>query len=299
MPNATTMTTLRKTVLAGLAGILAGQAQADSVSGQFMLDGKPLTPTEVAAFRVRDQFNPLQFQTYVMLTTTAVDRDTIRNSTDPYTTAINDAAVMNADYIALHVDADGETSMNAHVGGTQYIDTSGKMMGQQGSLTAACTTNTAARVTCTLKSAKPVKPMDGPSWTVDVSFDSEVFTSPAGTPLAKDGGAPGKAMLELRAALAGSDLAKITALLTKDEAADYQRDYNTPEENLANAKSMLDMLMPKKPKILGGAMKSDTLAILEVEGAPYDGGKMLYLVEMHLEDGRWVLGSSRVAGMLD
>ena len=33
-------------------------AQADTVSGQFALDGQALKPTEVAAFRIRDQFNP-------------------------------------------------------------------------------------------------------------------------------------------------------------------------------------------------------------------------------------------------
>ncbi len=294
-----TKTTFRSAVLAGLAGLLAaGPIAADSVSGEFVLDGKAYKPTEVAAFRVRDQFNPRQFQTYVMLTTKAVDREAIRNSIDPYTTAINDAAVMNDDYLSLHVDADGETSINAHVGGTQYIDTSGKMMGQQGSLSATCATNTSARVVCNVKTQKPVKPMDGPSWTVDVNFDSEVFTTPPGKPIAKGGGAPGAALLALRKAIAGNDLAAITALLTKDEASDYQRDYNTPEENLANAKSMLDILVPKQPKVIGGEMKSDTLAILEVEGVPYEGSKMLYLVEMHLEDGKWVLGSSQMAGML-
>ena len=100
------------------AGALS--ARADSVSGQFVLGGKPLKPAEVAAFRMRDQFDPRAYETYVMLTTKAVDKDKIRASIDPYAVAINDPAVSGeaGDYIALSISADGKTGLNAHVGGS-------------------------------------------------------------------------------------------------------------------------------------------------------------------------------------
>src|SRR6188768_3729675 len=157
--------------LATLACTLPGSAAAAPVGGQFELDGKATKPAHVAAFRVRDQFHPREIETYVMLTATPVDKEAIKSSLDPYSTAINDPAVMgDNDYLAFWVKANGETQMNAHVGGTQYVDSSGKVMGMQGSLVASCKENTAARVACTVKTAKPVKSMDGPSWSLDVSF---------------------------------------------------------------------------------------------------------------------------------
>lgn len=275
-----------------------GVSQAGPISGQFVLAGKPVPVKEVAAFRVRDQFHPRTFETYVMLTAKPVDRKTIAASIDPYALAINDPAVHDADYLAFSVRANGETSVNAHVGGVQYIDSSGKIMGQQGSLIAECKENTPTRIACKVKTAQPVKSMDGPTWSMDLSFEADVLSRPPGKPLAKDGEAPGKALMALRAAVGGKDLAKILALLAPGEAKSYQEDWRTPAENLASAKEMLDVRLPKKPKITGGELVAPDHAVLEVEGEPYENGHMLYLVEMRLIDGRWVYEQSGVAGML-
>ena len=43
---------------------------------------------------------------------------------------------------------------------------------------------------------------------------------------------------------------------------------------------------------------ADDHAVLEVEGVPYENGRMLYLVEMRLINGNWVYEGSSVAGML-
>ncbi len=275
-----------------------GAAHAGPISGQFVLDGKPVPVSEAAAFRVRDQFNPRTVETYVMLTSKPVDRAAIQASLDPYSVAINDPAARDADYLAFSVRANGEVSMNAHVGGTQYLDSSGTIMGQRGSLIAKCRENTPARVACSVKTEKPVKPMDGPAWSVDLSFEADVLSRAPGKPLAKDGGDPGKALLELRTAVGGADLAKILALLAPGEAKSYQEDWRTPAENLASAKEILDVRLPKQPKITGGELVAADHAVLEVEGVPYENGHMLYLVEMRLIDGRWVYEQSSVAGML-
>ena len=275
-----------------------GVAHASPISGTFVLGGKTVPVHEVAAFRIRDQFKPRTFKTYVMLTAKPVDRAAIGAALDPYAAAINDPATRDADHLAFSVRADGETSVNANVGGTQYVDSSGTIMGQPGSLIASCRENTPTRIACSVKTAKPVKSMDGPTWSMDLSFEADVLARAPGKPLAKDGEAPGKALLALRAAVGGNDLAKILALLTPEEAKSYQEDWRTPAENLASAKDILDSQLPKKPKITGGEMVANDHAVLEVEGVPYENGHMLYLVEMRLVNGRWVYEQSSVAGLL-
>jgi len=291
------MPMLRNLLLLAIA--TAGTAaQAGTVSGKFELDGKPTTPSEVAAFRMRDQFAPRTLETYVMLTLKPVDRAAIRSAIDPYTVAINDAAVRDDDYLALSIAADGVVGLNAHVGGTQYIDSSGRIMGQKGGLVASCKENAATRIACTVKSAKPVKTMDGQSWTLDVAFESDIDARTPGKPLAADGGEAGKALLALVSAVQGKDLASILAALSPAQAKDYQVDWRTPEENLKSAKDMLGMLLPKQPTITGGEQLDDDHVVLEVEGVPYANGRMLYLVEMVRTEGRWGYASASTAGML-
>jgi hypothetical protein len=275
-----------------------GRLQADPISGQFVLDGKPVPVSEVAAFRIRDQFNPRTVETYVVLTSKPVDKAAIGASLDPYAAAINDPATLHQDFIAFSVRANGEVAVNAHVGDVQYVDSSGTIMGQKGSLVAKCSENTATRIACGVKTEKPVKAMDGPTWSMDLSFAADVISRAPGKPLAKDGGDPAKAFLALREAVGGNDLAKILALLTPREAKSYQEDWRTPAENLASAKEILDVRLPKKPKITGGELLAADHALLEVEGEPYENGHMLYLVEMRLVDGRWVYEQSSVAGLL-
>jgi hypothetical protein len=82
-----------------------------------VLDGKPVPVSEVVAFRMRDQFNPRTLETHVMLAARSVDRVAIVASLDPYSVAINDPTVRDADYLAFSVRAGGEAGLNAHVGG--------------------------------------------------------------------------------------------------------------------------------------------------------------------------------------
>ncbi|MEO8195679.1 MAG: hypothetical protein ABI689_03050 [Thermoanaerobaculia bacterium] len=272
---------------------------AAPISGKFVIGGEELPLKEVAAFRMRDQRNPRQFETYVMLTATPVDRKAIAAALDPYMVAINDPAVSGeANFLGLSVSAEAVVGMNARFDGTQYLDTSGTMMGQKGSLVATCKENSATRISCVVKTAQPVKSMDGPTWSMDMTFESEVLSRPQGKAIAKDGEAPGKALLALRAALGGKDLAKILALLAPEEAKSYQEDWRSPQENLESARDILGTVLPKKPKITGGEWLATDSAVLEVEGEPFDGTRMLYLVEMRQVNGNWVFVTSRTAGLL-
>ena len=281
-----------------LTASLDAAAQAQSVSGQFTLAGKPLKPTHVAAFRVRDQRAPRSMQTYVMLTLAPVDVEAIRTALDPYATSINDKAVLTSDNIAVYVSADGQVHFNAHVGDTQYLDSSAAMMGVPGSLAATCGENTAARVACTVKTTRPVKPMDGPTWTLDVSFASPIATRTPGTVMSPDGGVAGQELLALVGAVGGKDLSKIVALLAPGQAKSYQETWRTPAENLASAKDILSVRLPKQPKITGGELWAEDHAVLEVEGTPFPDSKTLYLVEMQRIDGHWKYANSVPAGSL-
>lgn len=292
----TRLTTLKALALS-LSLILIGSADAASVDATFTLNGKAIKPTEVAAFRIRDSFNPRQRQTYVMLTSAPVDSQGIAADLDPYARAINDPAAFDTDHLTFFIKANGEISMNAKVGGTQYLDSSGTIMGQKGSLIAECSQNTTTEVACTVKTAKPVK-NDSDTWTVVAEFSAPVLSRAQGKATAADGGAAGKAFNALAKAIGGNDLNAILALLTAEAGADFQRDYNTPEENLAWAKDLLGTRIPKKAKVTGGEQLTDDHVLLEVEGEPWEGSKMLYEVEMRLVDGKWVYASSTTAGML-
>lgn len=289
--------TVLKALALSLSLILIGSTEAADTTAEFTLNGKSIKPTEVAAFRIRDSFSPRERRTYVMLTSAPVDAATIAADLDPYARAINDPAAFDSDHLTFFIKANGEVTMNAKVGGTQYLDSSGKIMGQKGSLLAECSKNTATEVACTVKTGKPVKNGDD-TWTVLAEFSAPVQSRAQGKAMAADGGPAGKSFYALAKAIGGNDLNAILALLTAEAGADFQRDYNTPEENLAWAKDLLSTRIPKKAKVTGGEQLADDHALLEVEGEPWEGSKMLYEVEMRLVDGKWVYASSSTAGML-
>ena len=151
----------------------ATPALADSVNGQFVLDGKPpLKPIEVAAFRVADSFNLGKMSTLVLLTSKPVNRATITKSSDPETTALNDPAAQT-DYIQVFVTDDDLVSLDAHLDGKQYLHST------RIGLVASCTNKTPEHVACTVKTAEPVKFMAEPAWSLDLTFDSAVLAHTA------------------------------------------------------------------------------------------------------------------------
>ena len=287
-------------VLSTLMVVLAfsTSVQADSIKGTFVIGGKALELSEIAAFRVRNQLNARQYQTYVIWSAAKVDQIAINASRDPYTTAINDPAVKDTDFVAFSVQPDGVISMNARVDGVQYLDTSGRMMGQPGSLKASCRPNTATRVDCDVATPEPVKSMDGPTWELQAKFDVAVLSKPVDTPLPAGGGDAGKALLALCAAHKEGNKAALLAQLDPEEAEDYSADWRSEEENTKALVEHFNWRLPKQPKIAGGEVVAADRVLLEVEGVPYEDGKMLYEVEMHKVDGAWRFISSSTLGIL-
>src|SRR4051812_21976724 len=78
-----------------------GATPAPPTSGHLVWEGKPVPVSEIAAFRMRDQFNPRTLETHVVLPAKPVDRAKISAPLNPYTPAINDPAVLEADYLAF------------------------------------------------------------------------------------------------------------------------------------------------------------------------------------------------------
>jgi hypothetical protein len=110
--------TITRRLLFAVLSLFTASALADSVKGEFTLEGKPsVKPIEVIGFRSDNK-------TVVMLTATPLDRERISHSSNPEITATNDKAAMDTDYLELFVNASDEVSLNAHVGGpgSQYLD---------------------------------------------------------------------------------------------------------------------------------------------------------------------------------
>ena len=292
------MKTLIAAAIAAVVLTLSGGVHADAFKGQFVIDGKKLDLQHMAAFRIRNQRNAREFETFVLLTPAALDEESIATARDPYSKAINDPAVEGVDYISLTIQADGNAAVNARIGGTQYVDTSGVMFDKAGGLKSSCRTNTATRIDCDVASLKPVKTMSGPTWELQLSFDTAVQSKPAGTALPANGGDAGKAFLALSAALQAKDKTLLMAHLDADDSARYQSDFYSQEDNLKRLLEHFDRRLPKLPKVTGGELLDADTAVLEVEGVPFANKKMFYLVEMRKVDGAWRYVISDTFGFL-
>lgn len=292
------MKTLIASALTAVVLALSTGVHADAFKGQFVMDGKKLDLTHMAAFRVRNQRNAREFETLVLWTPAALDEKSIAASRDPYTKAINDPAVDDVDYISLSIQADGKAEVNARVGGTQYLDSSGELFGQAGGLKSSCRANTATRLDCDVATLKPVATKSGPTWELQLSFDTPVQSRKAGAALPADGGDAGKAFLALSAALQAKNKTVLMAHLDAEDAASYQADYYTPEENSERLLKHFEMRLPKQAKVTGGETVDAETVLLEVEGVPFANKKMLYQVEMRNVDGAWRYVSSDTFGFV-
>jgi len=292
------MKTLIASAIAAVVLTLSGGVHAEAFKGQFVIDGKKLDLTHMAAFRVRNQRNAREFETLVFWTPAPLDEKGIAASGDPYTKAINDPAVDDVDYISLSIQADGNAQVNARVGGTQYVDTSGVMFDKAGGLKSSCRANTATRLDCDVASLKQVKTMNGPAWELQLSFDTPVQSRPAGAALPAGGGDAGKAFLALSAALQAKNKTLLMAHLDAEDTESYQADYYTPEENAKRLLEHFEMRLPKQPKVTGGELIDAERVLLEVEGVPFATKKMLYHVEMRKVEGAWRYVISNTLGFV-
>jgi len=292
----------RKLFHAGMIALVMGLPSAvvvaGPVTGEFVIDGRVLPIAHVVAYRTRDISDARRYNTHVILTAQPVDREAIANADDPHMTAINDEAVINADSVSFRINADGEVSMNATIGRVQYLDTSGLIMGEPGSLVADCQVNTAERIACAVRTRAPITSRDGQTRSMDLRFDTDIVSGPVGSPLPSDGGDAGRAFTALVSALQGASLDAIVAGLVPEQAEYYNADYMPEADRLNNIRNMFDYSLPKQAKVTGGTQLDAATVMLEVEGLADGDGKMLYAVRMERHGGRWGYARSRLLGML-
>ncbi len=253
-----------------------------------------ISPKHAIAYVVRDGRNARNTRVEVLLTDVPIDAAGLRGNLDPHATAINLEPLRDRNYLLLWVAPDGAVSMNATYSKTmtQYLnDASGGLKGE-------FTANTATTITGRVFSAAPLKTMDGPPYTIDVTFTAEVIPAVTGTALPAGGGEPGKALTAFMGALVKKNWPGLKAGLSPRQLPSFEKDYNTPAENAASAVDILSAWLPtEKFKVASGVLVNDTTAVLEMEGERF-GSRQLSLVKMVKTGAVWQFDESVPAGML-
>ena len=272
----------------------ASLATAGPASGTVKSQTGTISPKHAIAYVVRDGRNARNLRVEVLLTDVPIDPATLRGDLDPHATAINLEPLRDRNYLLLWVAPDGSVTMNATYSKTmtQYMnDASGGLEGE-------FTANTATTITGRVFSAAPMKTMDGPPYTIDVTFTAEVIPAVTGTALPAGGGEPGKALAAFMGALVKKNWPGLKAGLSPRQLPSFEKDYNTPAENAASAVDILSAWLPtEKFKVAGGVLVSDTVAVLELEGERF-GSRQLSLVKMVKSGAVWQFDESVPAGML-
>ena len=277
---------------AGMAAALP--LSAAEVSGHFSVGDQRLEPVHAIAIRIRDQFAPRTFSTYVVLSQNPVDGAAAIASPDPYTAIINDEGLREAGAIRLSIGESGTISSNAQFDwrGTQYVNST-----KIGDLVGEFSTRTPERIAGRVRYKAPVE-IDGVATNLDVSFDVPVLSAPQGAPLPKGGGEAGKAFLAFAGAVEKGDFAAAQKLLSAAKAPDFaQEEWETAEENAASGLDILRAWLLKKPKVTGGESFDDRV-VLEVEGEMFEDTQALATVRMVREDGGWRYDGGTTVGML-
>jgi hypothetical protein len=267
-------------------------AEAGPASGAVKSPTGVISPKQAIAYVVRDSRNARSTRVELLLTEVAVDASGLRDDLDPHMTAINFPELSDRNYLLLWVGADGAVSMNATYSKTmtQYLNDA------SGGLKAELTTNTPTKIAGRVYSPSPLKTMDGPTYTIDVTFSADVIAPVDGTPLPAGGGEPGKALTTLLDAVAKKNWTSIKAGLGPKALPTYDKSYNTPEENAASAVDILSARLPMtNRKVAGGKLLNPTMAVLELEGERF-GSRTLSLVRMVKTGAAWQFEESAPAG---
>ncbi len=274
-----------------LAAAAAGQA-----SGEFTTSKrKPIRPTYAVAYDERDQRDARKHVVAVVLAEAPVDIAAAMADLDPHTHLINQKSLMDHNYVLLWIRPGAEVSMNATYREkmTQFIDNT------TGALKADLKENTPDKIAGRIYTEKPIKTMDGETYSVNITFSTAVTRLPPGAKLAAGGGEPGKAFNALFAAIKAKNFKGILASVSEEHVKSFNDPDRTAKENLDDAILTLGFWLPKiSAKITGGELRPDG-AILDVEGEIFEGQKLLFLVRMIKSGPKWVFDRAAKAGFID
>ncbi|MEO8216558.1 MAG: hypothetical protein ABI718_05705 [Acidobacteriota bacterium] len=287
---------MRPILLCLTAVFLTTPLVAGEASGKFTAGGhKPIEPKFASAYIVRDQFDARNQIVEVILSDVPIDTAQAVDALNPHANVINQDATHGHNYILLWIRKDGGVSMNATYSQsmTQYLDKTGS------GLLAELTARTPSAVSGHVFTRAPVKTMSGETYSVDVTFSSDVASLPSGQKLGKGGGEPGKALKALVTAVSKRNWAGIAGGVTEATLASFNEDYRTPEENLDDAAMSFTIWLPRKQLVItGGELRGTDQATLEVEGAAFGDQKGLYLVRMFKVGSKWLFDRGALAGMI-
>ena len=265
------------------------------VNGDLKVEGEPVIyPKHAVAFPVRDQFNPREWETEVVLAEGAIDASFLRETMDPHAEVIGQEAVTSGSYIVLWIGRNGLVSMNATLSST--LSQLGHAR-EEGVLVARLTINGRDRIAGRVFTRRPVKTMKGETFEVDVTFDAAIIRSISGTKLPRGGGEPGKAFQAFYQAMQRYDAGGIESGLTQNYRKMLFRDPSKPEENLKSAIRMLSAWLPKNNYTISGGELRGEAALLEIEGELYEGTKALYIVKMVKGPFGWLFDGASTAGV--
>lgn len=286
----------RLKVFLALVLTLPLSAFAGEASGEFTAGKRPpIKPLYAAAFETRDQRDARKRAVEVVLSEEPVDLAEAVGELDPHTSVINQKALMEHNYVLLWVRPGNDVSMNATYSATmtQFIDTTSD------GLKAELTSNTPDRVAGRVFSTKPLKTMDGETYSINLTFSTAVTHAPAGTKLPAGGGAPGKAFDALQTAMTKKDWDGIKSNVTAKRLESFNDADRSAKENLDDALQTLRMFLPKKPgKITGGALRGD-VAILDLEGELFEGQNGLFQIKMVKTSDRWLFDRATRVGSIE
>ena len=273
-------------------------ASEGTVTGSFRAGKNVIAPRHAAAYTTRNPFDVRKSVTEVVLSEAPFDVAGAVAALDLQKFRLTDPALRNGGHVVLWIDGDGRVVMNATVSEprTLYSGSTEERGASHRELKAELTENRPGHIAGRVYTPKPVV-VAGQSYQLDVTFSTDVAAR-AGSKLPPGGGAPGKALEGLLAAMAKSDGAVVrTSLSRKVVGHLYDSTYRTEAANLAFAIDMLSRELPANDvKVVGGELAGDA-AILEVNGST-GGVKALYLIRMLKEDGVWTFDEAFTAGYL-
>jgi hypothetical protein len=278
-----------------LLGLLTNGITADQATGAVAVQKLgTIRVTHAVAYAVRDPRNARDTVMEVLLSDVSIDATRVRTALNPHMDAINADELKARNYVLLWIRPDGSVSMNATFSKTmtQFLNDSSD------GLRVSWTTNSPTRLDGRVFSTSALKTMDGTSYTVDLQFGVDVPAAENGTALGAGGGEAGRALLALLTAAERKDWTTIRALCGPRAVQMFDKTYNSPQENAADAADLLHAWLPARPAVSGGQLHGDA-AILEVEGELFSGQPGLSLVRMiKLQDGGWLFDEAARAGML-
>jgi hypothetical protein len=269
-------------------------ATAGPASGTVKAQTGTISPKFAIGYVVRDSRNARSTAVELLLTDVTVNGSRLGEDLDPHVAAINFQELNDRNYVLFWVRPDGSVTMNATYSKTMTQYLSGTTEGLKAELTA----NTPTKIEGRVFSPSPLKTMDGGTYTVDVKFSADVVPALSGTPLAAGGGDPGKAFTAFLGAVAKKNWAGIKAGLSPKALPTFERDYNSPAENLSSAVDILGARLPlAKSKVGAGQLVNPTTAVLEMEGDRF-GSRVLSLVKMVKTGTVWQFEESAPVGSL-